>query len=54
MMEFLYKLHLSGSKFGEVGFELRYDNKLGESKMNVFKTAKDSLATAVKLRFIKK
>lgn len=54
MMEFLYKLHLSGSKFGEVGFELRYDNKLGESKMNVFKTAKDSLATAAKLRFIKK
>lgn len=54
MMEFLYKLHLCGAKFGEVGFELRYDNKLGESKMNVFKTAKDSLKTAVKLRFSEK
>ena len=50
MMEFLYKLYLVGARFGEVGFQLRYDNKQGESKMRVFKTMKNSLITALKLR----
>lgn len=54
MMEFLYKLHICGAKIGEVGFELRYDNKLGESKMKVFKTMKNSLITAFKLRKLNK
>lgn len=53
MMEFLYKIYLAGATFDEVGFELRYDNKQGESKMKVFTTMRKSLSTAFKLRFIK-
>lgn len=51
MMEVLYKLYLCNGKFTEVGFELRYDNKKGESKMKIIKTIKDSIGTALKLRF---
>ena len=50
MMEIIYKIHLLGGKVGETGFVLRYDNKLGESKMKVMKTIKNSLKTALKLR----
>ncbi|MBQ7934773.1 MAG: glycosyltransferase family 2 protein [Clostridia bacterium] len=53
MMELLYRCHLVGADFGEVGFRLRYDFKQGESKMNVFKTMRKSLTTAIKLRFLK-
>ena len=51
MMELLYKLHLSGCVFDEVPFTLYYDCKEGASKMNVWKTVKDSFFTAIKLRF---
>ena len=51
MMEVLYKLSKIGAKFDEVPFVLRYDHKLGESKMHVFKTARDSILTAFSLRF---
>lgn len=51
MMELLYKLHLSGCVFDEVPFTLHYDCKEGASKMNVWKTVKDSFFTAMKLRF---
>lgn len=51
MMELLYKLYKSGAKIAEVPFVLRYDNKEGESKMNVGKTSKDSILSAIKLRF---
>lgn len=54
MMEVLYKLSLCGAKFSEVGFELRYDNKQGKSKMRIIKTVKDSICTALRLRLIKK
>lgn len=54
MMEFLYKLYLSGAAFDEVGFELRYDKKLGESKMNVKSTMVKSIKTAIKLKKLKK
>ena len=54
MMELLYKLYIVGAEFGETGFELRYDNKKGESKMHVFTTMKKSLTTALKLRRINK
>lgn len=50
MMEALYKLSLIGARFGEVPFSLRYDHKLGESKMRVVKTVWDSLGTAISLR----
>ena len=50
MMELLYKLYTVGATFGETGFELRYDKKQGQSKMNVMKTMKKSLSTAIKLR----
>lgn len=53
MMEVLYKLNLCGARFSEVGFELRYDNKQGESKMKILKTVRDSVGTAFKLRFHK-
>ncbi len=51
MMEVLYKLHKVGVEFEEVPFELRYDLKKGDSKMNVFKTIKNSVVTTLKLRF---
>lgn len=51
MMEVLYKLAKIGAKFDEVPFVLRYDHKQGDSKMSVFKTAKDSVLTAFSLRF---
>ena len=54
MMELLYKLYLTGTRFAEVGFELRYDKKLGESKMNVGLTARKSINAALKLRALKK
>lgn len=50
MMELLYKVYKAGAKFEEVGFELRYDQKGGESKMKVAKTAERSLITALKLK----
>lgn len=50
MMELLYKLHLSGAKFNEVGFQLRYDYKKGESKMRVFKTMRNSIRVGWYLR----
>ena len=51
MMELLYKLYIVGAKFDETGFILRYDNKLGESKMHVFTTMKKSLTTALALKY---
>ena len=54
MMEVLYKLSLLGAKFQEVPFELRYDNKEGESKMRLAKTIRESLFTAMQLRIQKK
>ncbi len=50
MMELLYKIYTVGATFDETGFELRYDQKQGQSKMNVLKTMKKSLTTAVKLK----
>ena len=54
MMELLYKLHLVGVKFDEVGFELRYDYKKGASKMQLFKTMSKSLVTAITLKKFKR
>ncbi|AMP20002.1 hypothetical protein AZF37_01360 [endosymbiont 'TC1' of Trimyema compressum] len=53
MIEVLYKLHKTGARFDEAPFELRYDQKLGESKMRVFKTMRNSVFTTIKLRFTK-
>ena len=53
MMELLYRLYLVGAQFGEVGFQLRYDFKQGESKMHVFTTMRKSLTTACSLRSLK-
>lgn len=54
MMEVLYKLSLIGARFQEVPFELRYDNKEGESKMRLAKTIRESLVTALNLRMQRK
>lgn len=53
MMELLYKCYLSGATFSEVGFELRYDKKLGDSKMSVGSTMRNSLSAAWRLRKLK-
>lgn len=53
MMEVLYKLHLVGCRFAEIPFELRYDNKKGQSKMKVLTTIKESLFTALELKGIR-
>lgn len=50
MTEILYKLYCVGAVFAEVPFQLHYDYKQGKSKMKVFKTAKDSIALAFRLR----
>jgi len=51
MMELLYKFHKSGCRFAEVPFHLYYDDKEGQSKMKIGKTIRDSLLTALELRF---
>lgn len=53
MMEALYKLSIIGVNFDEVPFDLRYDNKQGESKMRIVKTIMDSVGTAISLRMKK-
>lgn len=50
MTEILYKLYCVGAVCSEVPFQLHYDYKQGKSKMKVFKTAKDSVALAFRLR----
>jgi dolichol-phosphate mannosyltransferase len=52
MMELLYKLHTVNAKFTEIPFELRYDYKIGKSKIKLAKTIIDSLFTALYLRLI--
>ncbi len=51
MMELLYKTSIVEAKFAEVPFELRYDQKIGNSKMNVINTMKRSIVTAISLQF---
>lgn len=51
MTEILYKLSRVGGKVAEIPFTLRYDQKGGNSSMNVLKTIKDSITTALNLRF---
>lgn len=41
--EIVLKLRHFGARFGEVGFELRYDLKGGASKMRKFRTARDTV-----------
>lgn len=53
MVELLYKLHCIGAFFKEIPFELRYDLKLGSSKMKVLKTAVNSLKLTFKLNKIR-
>lgn len=53
MMELLYKTYITGAKFGEVGFKLRYDQKRGYSKMNVRNTMMKSVSVAWKLKINK-
>ena len=52
MVELLYKMFLSGSRFTEIPFDLHYEDKLGQSKMHVTKTAVSSLSLIRKLRKI--
>ncbi len=53
MVELLYKLYLTGARMKEVPFSLRYDEKLGDSKMQVARTTGRSLALIRKLRRIR-
>ena len=50
MVELLYKANQLRSSINEIPFILRYDEKIGESKMNVTSTIKDSLALPVRLK----
>lgn len=50
MVELLYKLYMTGARFEEVPFELRYDLKKGISKMKVFRNALKSLGLVFKLK----
>lgn len=46
--EIVLKLRHLGTRFGEVGFELRYDLKPGVSKMAKFRTARNTVALLIK------
>lgn len=50
MVELLHKVSKLNRSIGEIPFALRYDEKLGESKMNVLGTLKDSLVIPLKLK----
>lgn len=52
MAELLYKLYCVGANFKEIPFELRYDFKLGTSKMKIIRTAITSIRLAFRLRKI--
>jgi dolichol-phosphate mannosyltransferase len=53
MVELLYKLYLTGAAIREVPFSLRYDEKLGNSKMQVARTTGRSLSLIRKLRRVR-
>ena len=53
MVELLYKLYRCGAVFSEIPFKLRYDHKIGASKMSVLKTAFRSILLALRLKKIK-
>lgn len=53
MAEILYKMNMCGISFTEVPFTLHYDYKKGTSKMNVIKTAINSIKLAFRLRHLK-
>lgn len=53
MMELLYKLFLIDARIKEIPFKLRYDYKIGKSKMKILKTIQSSIITAIKLKLIK-
>lgn len=50
MVEILYKLYICKAVFAEVPFELRYDLKMGASKMKVMKTSYNSIKFLVTLK----
>lgn len=54
MVEVLYKLYCCGAVFSEVPFALRYDYKKGASKMEVLKTAVNSIRLSLCLKQIKR
>ncbi|MFA7662160.1 MAG: glycosyltransferase [Anaerovoracaceae bacterium] len=54
MGELLYKLYLYGATFDEIPFHLRYDDKLGISKMKVMNTTLQSMAMVFRLRKIRR
>ena len=54
MVELLYKLYCCGAVFAEIPFHLRYDRKLGSSKMSVARTAVRSVQLARRLKGFRK
>jgi dolichol-phosphate mannosyltransferase len=50
MVDILLKLRTMDLVFGEVPFVLRYDRKGGESKMRVWRTARQTLRLLVERR----
>lgn len=50
MVELLYKLYCCGAVFAEIPFHLRYDRKLGSSKMSVARTSINSWIVAMRLK----
>lgn len=53
MVEILYKLHITGSKFEEYPIVLKYDQKKGKSKMKILKNILNSFKLIYKLKLIK-
>lgn len=50
MVELLYKLYSCGAVFAEIPFRLRYDQKIGRSKMSVMRTAIRSIRLSYRLK----
>ena len=50
MVDIILKMRGFGFKFAEIPIELRYDQKPGESKMKVLRTAKETLSLIARRR----
>ena len=51
MVHILLRLQKEGARFSEIPLALRYDQKIGASKMNVSRTVRQTLGILLRARF---
>ena len=52
MVDILLKMRRQGLIFGEAPLILRYDNKIGKSKMDVVRTTRETASLILRRRFM--